>query len=359
MKGLILAGGSGTRLRPITHTGAKQLVPVANRPIIFYVIDCLAAADIKEIGVVVSPETSAEIQSTVGDGSNWDVSITYITQLRPGGLAHAVLESKSYLGTEDFCMFLGDNLVGDQMLGTALRFDADKSVSASLLLKEVPNPTAYGVAEVDKEGRVVGLEEKPKHPKSDLALVGIYFFRCDIFDAIAKIGPSRRGELEITDAINILIQDGKRVEFSVLGSWWLDTGKKDDLILANNTILDDLARRSVLGSVDTSSTISGRVSIDASARVDGSIIRGPAVIGPHVSIKNSYIGPYTSIDSGSSITDSRVENSIVMQGSDVMGANIADSVLGRRVSVRPARQKLSKSLCLMVGDDCKIEIPEE
>ncbi|NBW06537.1 MAG: glucose-1-phosphate thymidylyltransferase [Caulobacteraceae bacterium] len=359
MRGLILAGGSGTRLRPITHTGAKQLVPVANRPIIFYVIDCLAAAGIKEIGVVVSHETSAEIQSTVGDGSNWDVSITYITQSRPGGLAHAVLESKDFLGTDDFCMFLGDNLVGDQMLATALRFDADKSVSASLLLKEVPNPTAYGVAEVDRSGRIVGLEEKPKHPKSDLALVGIYFFRHDIFDAIAKIGPSRRGELEITDAINVLIRDGKRVEFSVLGSWWLDTGKKDDLILANSTVLDDRARRSVLGSVDSISSISGRVTIDAGALVEGSIIRGPAAIGPYSIIKNSYVGPYTSIDSGASIINSRVENSIIMQGSEVVGANIADSVLGRRVSVRPAMQKLSKSLCLMVGDDCKIEIPEE
>ncbi len=268
MKGLVLAGGAGTRLRPLTHTGAKQLVPVANRPVLMYVMDNLADAGIRDIGIIISPETGREIQAALGDGSQWRAHLTFIPQDRPGGLAHAVATAKSFLDGSDFVMYLGDNLIGTMIRESVMKFRSDTSFTASVMLKEVSNPSAFGVAEVDEAGHVTKLIEKPKEPKSNLALVGIYMFRPSIFEAISLIQPSGRGELEITDAISKLIELGGKVQFTRLTSWWLDTGKKDDLLIANHTVLDDWLKGAILGEVDGDSQIVGRVRLEEGARVE-------------------------------------------------------------------------------------------
>ena len=265
MKGLILAGGAGTRLRPLTYTGAKQLVPVANRPVLFYVIDNLVGAGICDIGIIISPETGDEVRATTGDGSAWGARIQYILQPRPAGLAHAIKTARDFLGDGDFCMFLGDNLIGMQISAAVAAFTEHPELAASVMLKEVPNPSSFGVAEVDDAGHVVRLVEKPREPKSNLALVGIYMFRKSIHDAIERIVPSARGELEITDAISQLIEMGGQVHFDRVTSWWLDTGKKDDLLLANDTVLDAWLAHDIRGEVDAGSQVTGRVRIDEGA----------------------------------------------------------------------------------------------
>ncbi len=356
MKGLVLAGGAGTRLRPLTYTGAKQLVPVANRPILFYVLDNLAGAGIREIAVIISPETGAEVRAALGDGSRWNASLHFVEQERPAGLAHAVSAARPFLGDDDFCMFLGDNLIGTMIQDAAERFRDAPELAASVMLKEVPNPASFGVAEVDAEGHVTRLVEKPKEPKSNLALVGIYFFRKSIFDAIAAIEPSARGELEITDAISMLITQGGKVRFDRVTSWWLDTGKKDDLLLANDTVLDSWLEHSIQGEVDADSQITGRVRIEAGASVVRSRIRGPVVIGAGARIVDSRIGPFTSIGNGVSIERSGVEHSVLLEGSSIEGIErLEDSLIGRRVRVHPGHGR-SASLSLLVGDDCLIEL---
>lgn len=359
MKGLILAGGAGTRLRPLTYTGAKQLVPVANRPILFYVVDNLVDAGIREIGVIISPETGAEVRAAL-DRENargrWGASLTYLPQEKPLGLAHAVLTAKEYLSGEDFCMFLGDNLIGTKITDAVRTFAASPDFEASVMLKQVPNPQSFGVAEVDDAGHVVRLVEKPKEPKSDLALVGIYLFRPSIFDAIDRTSPSARGELEITDAIAALLGMGLRVRFERVTSWWLDTGKKDDLLLANDTVLDDWLVHEIKGEVDAESKISGRVSLGEGARVVRSIIRGPAVIGPNTSVVDAKIGPFTSIGAGCTIARSSVDHSVIMDGSHVEDVRrLEDSLIGRRVLVHPGATHYG-ALSLLVGDDCRIEL---
>lgn len=356
MKGLVLAGGSGTRLRPLTYTGAKQLVPVANRPILFYVIDNLVDAGVREIGVIISPETGREVRAAVGDGSAWGAKITYILQDKPAGLAHAVLIARTYLGNDDICMFLGDNLIGTKIRAAASAFESSPTLSASVMLKEVPNPSAFGVAEIDERGSVVRLVEKPREPKSNLALVGIYFFRPSIFDAIGQIEPSARGELEITDAIAKLIELGGEVRFDRVTSWWLDTGKKDDLLLANDTVLDDWLVPENHGTVDAESKLSGRVRVAEGAEIVRSVIRGPVVIGRGAKIIDSRIGPFTSIGDGVTVTRSGVDHSVVMEGSRIDGiARLEDSLIGRRVVVQPGSTQAG-ALSLLVGDDCKVEL---
>jgi glucose-1-phosphate thymidylyltransferase len=356
MKGLVLAGGAGTRLRPLTYTGAKQLVPVANRPILFYVIDNLVGAGIRDIGMIISPETGNEVRARVGDGARWGARIHYILQDKPAGLAHAVRTAESFLDGSDFCMFLGDNLIGTKIDEAVTTFARTPELAASVMLKEVSNPSSFGIAEVDSEGNVTRLAEKPKEPKSNLALVGIYLFRASIFGAISKIQPSPRGELEITDAIAKLIELGGRVRFERVTSWWLDTGKKDDLLLANDTVLDAWLEHAVLGRVDAASEISGRVRIEEGAEVVRSTIRGPVIIGKGARIVDARIGPFTSIGEEVIVERSAVDHSVIMEGSRIEDIRrLEDSLIGRRVTVLPGGTRHG-ALALLVGDDCRVEL---
>jgi glucose-1-phosphate thymidylyltransferase len=359
MKGLVLAGGSGTRLRPLTYTGAKQLVPVANRPVLFYVIDNLVDAGVTEIGVIISPETGAEIKKALGDGSAFGARLEYILQDRPAGLAHAVATAKPFLGESDFVMYLGDNLIGMRIRDAVETFTRDKTFAASVMLHEVPNPSSFGIAEIDAGGNVVSLVEKPKEPKSNLALVGIYLFRHSIFDAIAQIKPSARGELEITDAISKLIALGGTVKFTRLTSWWLDTGKKDDMLLANDTVLDDWLVGAIEGDVDAASKVSGRVRIGKGARVERSVIRGPVILGEGVEVVDSRIGPFTAIGDNVKVVRSTVEHSVIMAESSITDIpRLEDALLGKRVVVRPGTSRHG-ALSLMVGDDCVVELSQD
>jgi glucose-1-phosphate thymidylyltransferase len=356
MKGLVLAGGAGTRLRPLTYTGAKQLVPIANRPILFYVLDNLVGAGIRDIGIIISPETGEEVKGAVGDGSRWRARVEYILQTQPAGLAHAVKTARGYLGASDFCMFLGDNLIGMQIASAVETFAASPELAASVMLKEVPNPQSFGVAEVDAAGNVVRLVEKPKEPRSNLALVGIYLFREGVHDAIERIQPSARGELEITDAISKLIELGGRVRVERVTSWWLDTGKKDDLLLANATVLDAWLVHDVRGDVDEASRLTGRVRIEEGARVMRSSIRGPVIIGRGATVVDARIGPFTAIGAGVTIERSGVDHSVLLEGSHVVDIDrLEDSLIGRRVLVHPGDTRRG-ALSLLVGDDCRVEL---
>jgi glucose-1-phosphate thymidylyltransferase len=356
VKGLVLAGGSGTRLRPLTYTGAKQLVPVANKPILHYVVENLADAGIGEIVVIISPETGAEVRTSLGDGSRWGLKTTYVLQDEPGGLAHAVLTARHALGSDDFCMFLGDNLIGTKVRDTVARFVADPGLSASVMLKEVPNPSSFGVAEVDAEGHVLRLVEKPKEPKSNLALVGIYLFRATIYDAIAEITPSARGELEITDAISKLIELGGRVRFDRVTTWWLDTGKKDDLLLANDTVLDDWLEQGIEGDVDGESRVVGRVRIEKGASLVRTTIRGPAIVGAGARLVDARIGPFTAVGDRVIVERSGIEHSVLMEDARVTDIDrLEDSLVGRRVVVHPGASRPG-AISLLVGDDCVVEL---
>ncbi len=356
MKALVLSGGSGTRLRPLTYTGAKQLVPVANKPILFYVLENIAAADIRDVGIVIAPETGQEVMEAVGNGKRWGLTVDYILQERPLGLAHAVLTAKDYLASSPFLMYLGDNLIGCRVTDQVQEFLENPSLSASIFLKRVPNPTAFGVAVVDGDGRVVDLVEKPKDPPSDLALVGIYLFRPEIFQAIDNIEPSGRGELEITDAISWLIRNGRKVQSHTIHTWWLDTGKKDDLLLANDTVMDDWLQTRLDGVVDEASQVTGRVCIEEGAQLIRSVVRGPVIIGKGAKLVEATIGPFTAIGPDVVIERSTVDHSVIMEGCRIRDiARLENSVLGRRVHVRPTSTH-HDTISLMVGDDCVIEV---
>ena len=356
MKALILSGGSGTRLRPLTYTGAKQLVPVANKPILFYVLENIAAAGIRDIGIVIAPETGQEVMEAVGNGSRWNVAVEYFLQDRPLGLAHAVWIAKDYLSGGPFVMYLGDNLIGCRITQEVRDFLRDETLGASIFLKAVPNPTSFGVAVVDASGTVVDLVEKPAVPPSNLALVGIYMFQPCIFEAIAGIKPSKRGELEITDAISWLIRSGRCVKCNIIDTWWLDTGKKDDLLLANDTVMDEWLTTSIQGSIDGQSSVTGRVRIEPGAVIEHSHIRGPVIIGEGARLVNAGIGPFTAIGPGVVIEHSTVDHSVIMEKCVIQNiARLENSVLGRRVQVRPACSS-HDTICLMVGDDSVIEI---
>ena len=353
MKGLILSGGKGTRLRPITHTSAKQLVPVANKPILFYGIEAIRDAGITEIGIVVG-ETGDEIRSAVGDGSKWGASITYIQQSAPLGLAHAVLESESFLRGTPFVMYLGDNLIQGGIRALTNEFKSNRPDSL-ILLTPVQNPAQFGVAELSGE-RVVRLEEKPVKPRSNLALVGVYMFNDHIFEAARAITPSDRGELEITDAIQWLIDQGKRVDSHIVQGWWKDTGKLEDMLEANRLILDLLETR-IDGKTDEASSIDFKVVIEEGAEVVESTIRGPAIIGRGTRIEHAYIGPFTSIGDNCRIKQSEIEHSIVLENSSIMdiGIRIADSLIGRNVELSRSPLKPS-AYRFMLGDNSKVGI---
>jgi glucose-1-phosphate thymidylyltransferase len=350
MKGLILSGGRGTRLRPITFTSAKQLVPVANKPILFYGIEALAASGIREIGIVVG-DTHREIRDAVGDGSRFGVKVTYIQQEAPLGLAHAVLVSEEFLGGDPFCMYLGDNLIRERLEPLVTRF-RDEKPNSQILLAAVPNPSQFGVAEL-RGGQVVRLVEKPKDPPSNLALVGVYMFDASIGKAVRAIRPSARGELEITDAIQWLIDQGYVVRPHVIEGWWKDTGRLEDMLEANRIILDTLAPSNE-GTVEDSEIL-GRVVVEAGARLVRSTVRGPAIIGRGAVIENAYVGPFTSIGPGVTLRSSEVEHSILLEGSSVtdVGGRIESSLIGRGVSIYRTAAK-PRAFNFMLGDRSEV-----
>jgi glucose-1-phosphate thymidylyltransferase len=354
LKGLILSGGAGTRLRPITHTSAKQLVPVANKPVLFYGIEALVGAGVKEIGIIIAPETGDEIREAAGDGSQFGAEITYIVQDKPAGLAHAVLTAEEFIAGAPFVMYLGDNLLRDGLRGLVQTFRND-SPDALILLTPVDDPSSYGVAELDGE-RIVRLIEKPKDPPSNLALVGVYLFTPAIFEAARALEPSWRGELEITEAIQGLIDDGHRVQSEVVSGWWKDTGQLADMLEANRLVLEELQTR-LDGTVDEDSRVEGRVVLEAGASLTRSVVRGPAVIGAGACIEDAYIGPYTSIGEEVHVRRSEVEHSIILSGSLVedLGTRMEASLLGRNVKLTRSDGP-PKTLRLLVGDNSEIKI---
>ena len=352
MKALVPAGGTGSRLRPITHTSAKQLVPVANKPILFYGLEALAAAGITEVGLVVG-DTQAEITEAVGSGEAWGMRATYIRQDAPRGLAHCVLVGHEFLGEDDFVMYLGDNILKGGVTGIVREFETAKP-NAQILLASVAEPQRFGVAELDGD-RIVRLVEKPAVPPSDFALVGVYVFDAHIHEAVRSIRPSGRGELEITDAIQWLIDAGLDVRAHRIEGWWKDTGRLEDLLEANRLILEDL-EGAVRGIVDKASTLVGSVVVEEGATVQSSTIRGPAVIGRYASVMDSFIGPYTSIGDGCVIEDSEIEHSVIMQGCRIRGMHrLEDSLLGREVVVERSDSK-PKAYRLMVGDHGRVGV---
>ena len=353
MKGLILSGGKGTRLRPITHTSAKQLVPVANKPVLFYCIEAMQAAGIEEVGIIVAPETGSEIREVVGDGSAFGLAITYIEQDAPLGLAHAVLTAEGYLGQSPFVMYLGDHLLRDGITDLVHPFTAE-APDALILLTPVPDPENYGVAEL-VDGRVSVLVEKPPAPKTNLALVGVYMFTPAIFEAARAIEPSGRGELEITDAIQTLVDSGKRVDPHIVHGWWKDTGQVQDMLEANRLILDDLQERIEGECID--SRVEGRVVIEEGARLERATVRGPAIVGAGSKMTDAYIGPYTAVGEDVTIAKAELEYSIVLSGSSVrdLEYRIEASLIGRNVTIGRG-PSLPRAYRFVVGDNSEISI---
>jgi len=365
VKALILAGGAGTRLRPITHTSAKQLVPVANKPILFYGLEQMAEAGIVEVGIVVG-DTEEEIRAAVGDGSDWGLKVTYIPQDAPLGLAHCVLIAGDFLGDDHFVMYLGDNLLRQGVKVFVDRFeshtrevgardDGGGPAVAQILLARVPDPQRFGVAELDADGHVLRLIEKPVDPPSDLALVGVYLFDRTIHEAVRAIQPSGRGELEITDAIQWLLDHGHRVNHQVVDGWWIDTGKLEALLEGNRLILETLEQR-VDGSVDATSKIEGRVVVCAGAEVVGSTIRGPAIIGAGTRIEDSFVGPYTSIAERCQILRSEIEHSVILDDSRIVDIpRVEDSLIGKQVVVTRSERR-PRANRFMLGDHSLVDL---
>lgn len=361
MKGLILAGGSGTRLRPLTHTGAKQLIPIANKPCIFYAIEDMKAAGIEEIGIIVgyTKERIESITSVVGDGSRWGIKITYIEQDAPRGIAHAVYCAKDFMSGEDFVVFLGDNILKGgikKYVDSFVASDAD----AGILVSKVSEPKKYGIAEIDSNGRIIGVEEKPEQPKSDLAITGVYLFKKSIFDEIEKIKPSKRGELDITSAIQALISNNKKVLCHIVNDWWDDTGTAESVLNANQVILSELKHEiHPTVNIENGAELIGRISIGKNSMIkNGSCIRGPAIIGENCTIgPNTYIGPYTSIGDNSKITGGEIESTIIVGNADIItDKKIVNSLIGRHVFIRPASNSLPAGNKFVIGENSRIQI---
>jgi glucose-1-phosphate thymidylyltransferase len=352
MKGLVLSGGAGTRLRPITHTSAKQLVPVANKPVLFYGLEAMRAAGIDEVGIVVG-DTRAEIEAAVGDGSRFGLAVTYLPQEAPLGLAHAVLISEEFLAGSPFVMYLGDNLLKEGIAPFVRAFEASRP-DALILLQQVADPTSYGIAELDGE-RVVRLVEKPAEPRSDLALVGVYLFTPSVFDSVKAITPSARGELEITDAIQHMIDRGLRVEPHVVRGWWKDTGKLEDMLEANRLILGTIEEH-IEGEL-VESTIEGPVQVGAGSVLERCTVRGPVVIGAGCRLSDTFVGPYTSISDGVVVEHAEIEHSIILENSRIcrLGARMSDSLIGRDCVIAHS-EALPVAYRFMVGDSCQIGI---
>ena len=353
MKALVLAGGSGTRLRPITHTSAKQLLPVANKPVLFYGLEAIRDAGITDVGIVVG-DTAAAIQAAVGDGAAFGLRVTYVRQSAPLGLAHAVLVAREFLGDDDFVMYLGDNFIVGGITALVEEFRSSRP-DAYIMLTAVADPRQFGVAELDDAGQVVGLEEKPERPKSDLALVGVYLFTPAVHEAVAALAPSPRGELEITEAIQWLIRHGRKVTSATISGYWKDTGNVEDMLEVNRMVLESIEPR-MAGTADPASELTGRVVIEAGAQVSGSRIVGPAIIGADTVVTGSYIGPFTSVAPGCVIADSEIEYSIVLAGASIRGVRrIEASLIGHDVEVTPA-PRVRAAHRLVLGAHSRVQI---
>ena len=353
MKALVLAGGSGTRLRPITHTSAKQLVPVANKPVLFYGLEAIRDVGITEVGIVVG-DTAPAIQSAVGDGGAFGLNVTYIRQPAPLGLAHALLVAREFLGDDDFVMYLGDNFIVGGIATLVEEFRASRP-DAHIMLTAVQDPRQFGVAELDSTGQVIGLEEKPHRPRSNLALVGVYMFTSAVHEAVAALTPSRRGELEITEAIEELMASGHKVTSTIISGYWKDTGNVADMLEVNRMVLESV-EPAVDGEVDPASELIGRVVIGTGARITGSRIVGPVIIGAGTEVTGSYIGPFTSVAPGCVIADSEIEYSIVLAGASIRGVRpIEASLIGHDVDVTPA-PPVRQAHRLVLGDHSKVQI---
>jgi glucose-1-phosphate thymidylyltransferase len=356
MKGLILSGGKGTRLYPLTYTLAKQLIPVANKPVLFRVIESIRDAGVTEIGIVIAPTTGEEIKAAVGDGSRWDVRITYIMQASPDGLAHAVKIAQPFLGDESFVMFLGDNVIQGG-IAPLIRDFAAHGWNSQIVLKQVANPSQFGVAQLRPDGSIQQLIEKPKNPPSNLALVGIYMFDHHVFEAVHGIQPSRRGELEITDAIQWLVDHGYVVRPHVHEGWWIDTGRPIDMLEANASVLDEITPGVAENAHIEQSQIDRRVTVQAGAQIINSIVRGPTIIGEHAVIRDSYIGPYTSIYHDVTIEGCEIDRCIVLEHSTLrqITARLHNSLIGRHASVT-RRVERPITLSMNLGDHSSVEI---
>jgi glucose-1-phosphate thymidylyltransferase len=348
LKGLVLAGGKGSRLRPLTATGAKQLVPVANKPVLFYALEQLVEAGIDEIGIITG-DTAAQVEAAVGDGARFGANVTYLPQIAPLGLAHAIVTARDWLGESPFCMFLGDNFLMGGIADQTQRF-AEADCAGQILLKRVADPAAFGVAVLDGDGRVERLVEKPREPLSDLAVIGVYYFGPEVHAVTPHLVPSARGELEITDAIQGLIDAGREVRSSLITAEWIDTGKKDDMLEANRLVLATLHRR-IDGDVDPDTTLVGAVVIEAGAQIRGSTVRGPAIIGAGTKIVDSYVGPFTAIGEDCDLSSCEIEHSIVLDRSTIRNVSqrIADSLIGREVVLERSPLK-PQAIRLMLGD---------
>jgi glucose-1-phosphate thymidylyltransferase len=353
MKALVLSGGSGSRLRPITHTSPKQLVPVANKPVLFYGLEAIRDAGIASVGIVVG-DTAPSIQAAVGDGSAFGLDVTYIRQDAPRGLAHAVLIAREFLGDDDFVMYLGDNFIVGGITALVDEFRSGRP-DAQIMLTQVPDPRQFGVAELDASGEVIGLEEKPRQPKGDLALVGVYIFTPAIHEAVVQLEPSWRGELEITEAIQWLIDNGRKVRSTTITGYWKDTGNVADMLEVNRMVLESAEPRCD-GVVDAATELIGRVVIESGADVSGSRIVGPAIIGAGTRVTGSYVGPFTSVAADCAITDSEIEYSIVLRGASIQGVRrIEASLIGHEVEVTPA-PRVPNAHRLILGDHSKVQI---
>ena len=355
MKALILAAGKGTRLKPLTNTVPKHLLPAGEKPILFHVLDYIKETGIRDIGIVVSPDSSPYLKEAINTDSEWGGKITFIVQPEPLGLAHAVKIAHGFLDDSPFLMLLGDNLFEGGIKDFLGEFGASVS-DASILLKEVPDPRAFGVAELDSSGRVVNLAEKPKKPRSNLAIIGVYLFTAEIHKAIAQIKPSWRGELEITDAIQKLLEMGKKIRSHILQGWWLDIGSNEGLIEANRVVLDAFSKRDIKGEIDTQSHIVGKVQIGEGTKIESSRVQGPVFIGANCRIKNSVIQPFTNIRTGTVVEDSTVDNSVILENCRIAEIkHLTDSVIGKN-TILTGHSKGAEKARLFVGDDCRLEL---
>jgi glucose-1-phosphate thymidylyltransferase len=352
MKALVLSGGKGTRLRPLTFTCAKQLIPVANKPILGYVLDQVAVTGIKQVGVITAPETGQYVEDYVSDGSKWNLSVDYIPQ-EPLGLAHAVKTAQPFLAEDSFVMCLGDNVTGQGLTTFVQKFQKEH-LDALIILKQVDNPSRFGIAQLDSEGNIVRLVEKPKTPMGNLAIIGTYLFSSKVHKAIERIKPSWRGELEITDAIQEMINMGFTVKAEILNSWWLDTGKKDDILSANAKILDAYIERDIQGNV-VDSSIDGRVKVDSDAKIVNSTVRGPCIIGKNAQIEDSFIGPYTSVGDNSKIFNSNLEYCVTLENVVVKDVErLEDSLIGKNAKV--TKNQKNRTIKLHIGDYSEVEV---